>query len=148
LPVHTAEQQPAAKPAGPMPKDKPADLWGTGTILLVEDEDMVRVVAERALTRQGYTVLTAEHGEAALELLASSERPDLLISDVVMPTMDGPTMVRHARERYPDLPILFMSGYAEEQLRDSINIDNAHFLPKPFSVQELAEAAKRALGVK
>ncbi|MEO5938408.1 MAG: response regulator [Sphingomonas sp.] len=145
LPVHTAEQQPAAKPVSAALKDKPADLWGTGTILLVEDEDMVRVVAERALTRQGYTVLTAEHGEAALELLASNERPDLLISDVVMPTMDGPTMVRHARERYPDLPILFMSGYAEEQLRKSIDLDNVAFLPKPFSVQQLAEAARDVL---
>ncbi|MEO5494306.1 MAG: response regulator [Sphingomonas sp.] len=144
LPVHTAGE-PAAKPASIAPKEKPADLWGTGTILLVEDEDMVRVVAERALTRQGYTVLTAEHGEAALELLASSERPDLLISDVVMPTMDGPTMVRHARERYPDLPILFMSGYAEEQLRKSIDLDNVAFLAKPFSVQQLAEAARDVL---
>eukprot|EP01035_Chromulina_nebulosa_P000057 gene57-91_t len=98
-------------------EEKPTDLWGSGTILLVEDEDMVRAVAERALSRQGYTVLTAEHGEAALELLARCEKPDLLISDVVMPLMDGPTMVRHVRSRYPDLPILFMSGYAEEQLR-------------------------------
>ena len=126
-------------------RDKPVDLWGTGLILLVEDEDMVRAVAERALTRQGYTVLTAENGEAALELLARGEKPDLLISDVVMPSMDGPTMVRHARERYPDLPILFMSGYAEEQLRKSIDLDNVAFLPKPFSVQQLAEAARDLL---
>jgi len=142
FPVHTATAPQAARAT---PRDKPADLWGNGTILLVEDEDMVRVVAERALTRQGYTVLTAEHGEAALELLAAGERPDLLISDVVMPTMDGPTMVRHARERYPDLPILFMSGYAEEQLRKSIDLDNVAFLPKPFSVQQLAEAARDVL---
>jgi two-component system cell cycle sensor histidine kinase/response regulator CckA len=143
FPVHTAETPAAVKRAEA--RDKPADLWGTGTILLVEDEDMVRTVAERALTRQGYTVLTAEHGEAALELLAAGERPDLLISDVVMLTMDGPTMVRHARERYPDLPILFMSGYAEEQLRKSIDLDNVAFLPKPFSVQQLAEAARDVL---
>jgi two-component system cell cycle sensor histidine kinase/response regulator CckA len=109
---------------------------------------MVRAVAERALTRQGYTVLTAEHGEAALELLAGGAEPDLLISDVVMPTMDGPTMVRHARERHPDLPILFMSGYAEEQLRRSIDLDNVAFLAKPFSVQELAEATRRVLATK
>ena len=120
-------------------------MWGTGTILLVEDEGMVRAVAERALTRQGYTVMTAENGEAALELLDRNGRPDLLISDVVMPTMDGPTMVRHARDRYPDLPIIFMSGYAEEQLRRSIDLDNVAFLPKPFSVQQLAEAARDVL---
>ena len=145
LPVHTAGALVEATPARVLPKEKPVDLWGTGTILLVEDEDMVRAVAERALTRQGYTVLTAEHGEAALELLASSARPDLLISDVMMPLMDGPTMVRHARARYPDLPILFMSGYAEETIRKSIDLDNVAFLAKPFSVQELAEATREVL---
>ncbi len=146
LPVHTATAP--AKPVAAPPKAKPGELWGSGTILLVEDEDMVRAVAERALTRQGYTVLTAEHGEAALDLLEAHPRPDLLISDVMMPIMDGPTMVRRARERYPDLPILFMSGYAEEQLRKSIDLDNVAFLAKPFSVQQLAEAARDVLAAK
>ncbi|MGN6270816.1 MAG: response regulator [Sphingomonas sp.] len=146
FPVH-AEGAPT-QAARPAMRDKPGDLWGSGTILLVEDEDMVRAVAERALTRQGYTVLTAENGEAALELIAVSDKPDLLISDVVMPTMDGPTMVARVRQRYPDLPILFMSGYAEEQLRRSIDIDHVAFLPKPFSVQQLAEAARDALALK
>ncbi len=59
--------------------------------------------------------------------------------------MDGPTMVREARKSFPDVPILFMSGYAEEQLRKSIDIANVAFLPKPFSVLELAEAVRRAL---
>jgi len=143
LPVHSAVAE-AAKPVLP-PPPKRSETWGSGTILLVEDEDMVRAVAERALTRQGYTVLTAENGEATLELLEQHPRPDLLISDVVMPMMDGPTMVRHARARHPDLPILFMSGYAEEQLRRSIDIDNVAFLAKPFSVQQLAEAARDVL---
>ncbi|MFM9828365.1 MAG: response regulator [Sphingomonas sp.] len=146
LPVHTASTP--AKPVAQATKPKQGELWGTGTILLVEDEDMVRTVAERALTRQGYKVLTAEHGEAALEMLDQHPRPDLLISDVVMPTMDGPTMVRHARARYADLPILFMSGYAEEQLRKSIDLDNVAFLAKPFSVQQLAEAARDVLAPK
>ena len=75
---------------------------------------------------------------------AAARRSTLLISDVVMPGMDGPTMVREARKSRPELPILFMSGYAEEQLRKSIDIDNVAFLPKPFSVQELAEAARKA----
>jgi two-component system cell cycle sensor histidine kinase/response regulator CckA len=149
LPVHAS----GAAPAPPRPPERAAlrpaarqaEMWGTGTVLLVEDEDMVRAVAERALTRQGYSVLTAEHGEAALELLETSGRPDLLISDVVMPTMDGPTMVAKVRERYPDLPVIFMSGYAEEQLRRSIDLDQVAFLPKPFSVQQLAEAARDAL---
>jgi two-component system cell cycle sensor histidine kinase/response regulator CckA len=124
------------------------ELWGSGTVLLVEDEPMVRSVAERALTRHGYTVITADTGEEALEQLAKGEPIDLLISDVVMPGMDGPTMVREARKSRPDLKILFMSGYAEEQLRNSLDIENVNFLPKPFSVIELAEAARRAAGSK
>ncbi|MFW2852326.1 response regulator [Sphingomonas sp. TX0543] len=142
LPVHNAATvAPTRIPTRP----KQTDLWGTGTVLLVEDEAMVRAVAERALSRQGYTVMSAENGEAALELLETCQAPDLLISDVVMPTMDGPTMARKVRDRFPTLPILFMSGYAEEQLRKSIDIGNVSFLPKPFSVQQLAEAAREAL---
>src|SRR5918998_1298749 len=146
LPVHR-EDASAAKPRRAA-RPKEHELWGTGTVLLVEDEPMVRGVAERALTRHGYTVITAENGEEALEVLASGEDIVLLISDVVMPLMDGPTMVREARKTRPDLKILFMSGYAEEQLRNSIDIDNVSFLPKPFSVQELAEATRRALATK
>jgi two-component system cell cycle sensor histidine kinase/response regulator CckA len=145
LPVHhAAPEEEALK----LPKPKQGELWGSGAILLVEDEDMVRAVAERALTRHGYTVLTASNGEEALEILSGGAAIDLLISDVVMPTMDGPTMVRQARKKWPDLPILFMSGYAEEQLRKAIDLDRVAFLPKPFSVQQLAEAARAAMEAK
>ena len=142
LPVHALQE-----PAKPTRRDKDGDneLWGSGTVLLVEDEPMVRTVAERALTRHGYTVVTANNGFEALEILNRGDEFALLISDVVMPEMDGPTMVREARQSRPDLPVLFMSGYAEEQLRKSIDIDKVAFLPKPFSVQELAEAARKAL---
>jgi len=146
LPVHREEA--ATGRSRTAPKAKKDELWGTGTVLLVEDEPMVRSVAERALTRHGYTVLTADNGEEALEIIARDEPIDLLISDVVMPGMDGPTVVREARKSRPDLKILFMSGYAEEQLRKSIDIENVNFLPKPFSVTELAEAARRAVGTK
>ncbi|MFW2830853.1 response regulator [Sphingomonas sp. ID0503] len=147
LPVHHAET--AAAPAAKAAPAKANELWGTGTVLLVEDEDMVRAVAERALTRQGYAVVTASNGEEALELLEERDLAiDLLISDVVMPVMDGPTMVRTIREKLPDIPVLFMSGYAEEQLRRSIDLDRVAFLPKPFSVQQLAEAARDAAGLK
>ena len=143
LPAHEAA---AVVPGTVRPKEVSAELWGTGTILLVEDEAMVRAVAERALARQGYTVVTATNGEEGLEILeAGRERIDLVISDVVMPTMDGPTMARAAREKRPDLPIIFMSGYAEEQLRKSIDLDNIGFLPKPFSVQQIGQAAREAL---
>jgi two-component system cell cycle sensor histidine kinase/response regulator CckA len=146
LPVHHAPTAPAAEPARPR-AEAGGELWGSGTVLLVEDEAMVRAVAERALTRQGYSVVTAANGEEALELLEAGTKIDLLVSDVVMPSMDGPTLVRHARERYPDLPILFMSGYAEEQLRRSIDLPRVAFLPKPFSVQQLAEAARAAIAL-
>ena len=146
LPVHR-EEAPEIK-SRKVEKGKPNELWGTGTVLLVEDEPMVRSVAERALTRHGYTVITADNGEAALDIVNGGEPIDLLISDVVMPGMDGPTMVREARKSRPDLKILFMSGYAEEQLRKSIDIANVNFLPKPFSVTELAEAARNAAGAK
>src|SRR5438874_1425665 len=146
LPVHR-EEAGAAK-SRRIDKGKPHELWGTGTVLLVEDEPMVRSVAERALTRHGYQVITADSGEDALEVLERGEQIDLLISDVVMPGMDGPTMVREARKSRPELKFLFMSGYAEEQLRKSIDIENVNFLPKPFSVTELAEAARRAAGTK
>jgi two-component system cell cycle sensor histidine kinase/response regulator CckA len=147
LPVHHVEKEKEGRKAA-RPAEAENELWGTGTILLVEDEPMVRTVAERALTRHGYQVLTANNGEEALEIVDRGDEIALLISDVVMPLMDGPTMVREARKTRPDLPILFMSGYAEEQLRKSIDIENVAFLPKPFSVQELAEAVRKALADK
>lgn len=123
----------------------PKEMWGTGRLLIVEDEPMVRAVAERALERQGYTVETASDGEEALALFAEGKNYDLIVSDVVMPNMDGPTMARALRTQRPDMRILFMSGYAEEQLRASINLDKVAFLPKPFSVQQIAEAVRSAL---
>jgi len=143
LPVHIVEAGQNAEPT--KAKEKPEELWGSGTVLLVEDEDMVRAVAERALTRHGYDVITATNGEEGLEILKDRADIDILVSDVVMPMMDGPTLGRHARELFPEMPLLFMSGYAEEQLRRSIALDNVEFLPKPFSVQQLAEAVRNAL---
>lgn len=143
LPVHRAEKDaPVAAPPPPKPKKS---QWGTGTILLVEDEDMVRAVAERALTRAGYTVVTASQGEEGIERFGKMDKVDLILSDVMMPTMDGPAMVRILRGQRPDVPVLFMSGYAEEQLRQSIDIDHVSFLPKPFSVAQLTEATSAAL---
>lgn len=146
LPVHRAEA--VAQTAPKLVRDNPSETWGTGTILLVEDEDMVRMVAERALTRNGYTVITAINGEEALEAMAAHDLIDMIVSDVVMPVMDGPTMVRQVRTAHPQMPILFMSGYAEEQLRKMIDLDNLAFLPKPFSVQQLAEAVRDVLAAR
>ncbi len=143
LPVHEAREGEAS--GRKKEKLRIKENWGSGTLLLVEDEAMVRTVAQRALERQGYTVLTANDGEEGLERLQGNADIDLVISDVVMPNMDGPKMAEQIRQIYPDLPILFMSGYAEEQLRKSIDISNMHFLPKPFSVTQIAEAVQEAL---
>jgi two-component system cell cycle sensor histidine kinase/response regulator CckA len=146
LPVHVGEV-PASDKEIKREFYKPKDLWGSGRILIVEDEDMVRAVAERALVRQGYVVETACDGEEALALFADGKRYDLVVSDVVMPNMDGPTMARNLRGQFGDIRLLFMSGYAEEQLRQTIALDNVSFLPKPFSVQQIAEAVHDALAV-
>ena len=152
FPVHVPTQDDVARATLSSPPVKATagkELWGSGHILLVEDEDMVRAVAERALVRQGYTVETASEGEEALGLLSdrgeTDQKFDIIVSDVVMPNMDGPTMAKHVRKHFPDLPILFMSGYAEEQLRKSIDLDKVNFLPKPFSVAQIAEAVGETL---
>ena len=128
---------------------KPTEWSAGGKVLLVEDEDMVRAVAERALVRAGYTVTAAADGEEGLAAIANGDGDfDLVVSDVVMPNMDGPAMARAIRKVKPDLPFLFMSGYAEEQLRSEIDIDNMHFIPKPFSVQQINAKVSEVLSSK
>ena len=143
FPVHFGDPRDAARSEPAEPRKQWA---GGGRILLVEDEDTVRAVAERALTRAGYTVTTASDGEEGLELFADSGDFDLVVSDVVMPVMDGPAMAREIRKARPDMPVLFMSGYAEEQLRKEIDLEGVHFLPKPFSVQQISDKVGGVLG--
>ncbi|MCJ2177133.1 PAS domain-containing sensor histidine kinase [Novosphingobium album (ex Hu et al. 2023)] len=132
--------------AAPAKEEAPVSQWaGGGRILLVEDEDPVRLVAERSLTRQGYEVTSARDGEEGLVLVEEGGEFDLVVSDVVMPSMDGPAMAREIRKIAPHLPVLFMSGYAEEQLRKEIGLANAWFMPKPFSVQQLGEKVGEVL---
>ncbi|MDE2405858.1 MAG: response regulator [Sphingomonadales bacterium] len=149
LPVHHATPGESAAAARKAP-EQTANWAGGGAILLVEDEDSVRMVAERALARAGYTVTLASDGEEGLDRLAERLEAgeglfDLVLSDVVMPGMDGPTMVREMRLRAPSLPVLFMSGHAEEQLRRELDIDNAQFLGKPFSVQQVCDKVAAVL---
>lgn len=123
------------------------DLTGSGTVLLVEDEDPVRLFAARALRSKGYTVIEAHSGEAALELL-EREAPalDLMVTDVVMPGVDGPTLVKTVREALPNLPVVCISGYSEDALRQRIaDTKGMAFLPKPFSLKQLAQAVKQAM---
>jgi two-component system, cell cycle sensor histidine kinase and response regulator CckA len=123
------------------------DLTGVGTVILVEDEDPVRIFGARALRNKGYTVLEARSGEAALELMdQTSEKIDLLITDVVMPKMDGPGLVREVRETHPDMKVIFISGYTEDSFRQRLDSDsNIHFLPKPFSLKQLATKVKEVI---
>lgn len=115
--------------------------WSAGgKVLLVEDEDMVRAVAERALARAGYEVRACAGGEEGLAAIAEPGAAfDIVVSDVVMPGMDGPAMVRAIRAARPKMPVLFMSGYAEEQLRRDIDIPDMHFIAKPFSVAAIGD---------
>ncbi len=123
------------------------DLTGAGTILLVEDEDPVRLFSARALRSKGYKVFEARSGEAALDLLNDAAMAvDLLITDVMMPTLDGPTLVKLARERRPELKVVCISGYTEDTLRERIPQDGiTHFLAKPFSLKQLAQTVKEVL---
>ena len=124
-----------------------ADLTGSGTVLLVEDEDAVRMFGVRALRNKGYRVLEANNGEAALDVINSSDAPiDLIISDVVMPGMDGHTLVRLVRHERPDVRIILMSGYAEDVFPEEIGRDpSIHFLPKPFTLKALAGKVKEVM---
>ena len=123
------------------------DLTGAGTVLLVEDEDAVRLFSARALRNKGYKVIEARSGEAALAIMGQDGEPiDLLITDVVMPEMDGPALVQEVRSRRPDMKVIFISGYAEGALRQRSSDGNElYFLAKPFSLKQLATKVKDVL---
>jgi two-component system cell cycle sensor histidine kinase/response regulator CckA len=124
-----------------------ADLTGQGTILLVEDEDAVRMFAARALRNKGYHVIEADNGESALDAINSQDQIiDLIVSDVIMPGMDGHTFVNLVRHELPEVKVILMSGYAEETFRDEIDRDKSiHFLGKPFTLKDLATKVKEIL---
>ena len=108
-------------------------------VLLVDDEDAVLRLAERALTRRGWRVLAADSAENALARLNAAEPIQAVISDVVMPGMDGPALVRALRQIRPGLPAILVSGYAEEALRRELADSRAAFLAKPYTLRDLAE---------
>ncbi len=118
-----------------------------GVVLLVEDEAPVRAFASRALRMRGYTVMEAENGEMALEILEDEALSvDLFVTDVIMPGMDGPTWVKQALTKRPDVKVVFVSGYAEEDFSDNqAKIQNSVFLPKPFSLNDLTATVQAQL---
>ncbi len=127
------------------PEETEIDLTGTARILLVEDEDAVRTFSTRALTNKGYEVITAENGEAGLAVFKEQTKQlDLLITDVMMPGMDGPTLAKEIRAVMPHLKIIFVSGYTEEKLKDTLGA-GIYFLAKPFTLKQLAAKVKEVL---
>ncbi|MEQ9151297.1 MAG: response regulator [Parvibaculum sp.] len=148
--IETAADKAAEAAAAAAVPAEAADLTGKGTILLVEDEDAVRTFAARALGTRGYEVLQAESGEIALDVVREHDgRIDLVVSDVVMPNMDGPTMAKELKTLLPGTPIIFVSGYAEDAFAKNLDPDQEfHFLPKPFSLKQLAAAVKDVMGRK
>jgi two-component system cell cycle sensor histidine kinase/response regulator CckA len=152
LPRHDAEQEEAV-PEAAAAKDtsaeaKPrADLTGQGTILLVEDEEGLRSLNARGLRSRGYSVIEASNGVEAMEALEEKNGAvDLVVSDVVMPEMDGPTLLKTMRGKNPDLKIIFVSGYAEDAFEKSLPENQQFaFLPKPFTLSQLVAAVKETM---
>jgi two-component system cell cycle sensor histidine kinase/response regulator CckA len=147
------EAQPEAVAANgaarePSAEAKPrADLTGQGTILLVEDEEGLRSLNARGLRSRGYSVIEASNGIEAMEALEQKNGAvDLVVSDVVMPEMDGPTLLKTMRGRNPDLKIIFVSGYAEDAFEKSLPENQQFaFLPKPFTLSQLVAAVKETM---
>jgi two-component system cell cycle sensor histidine kinase/response regulator CckA len=142
VPAKAAASASAAEAAKPA-----ADLTGHGTILLVEDEDGLRALNARGLASRGYAVLEAGNGVEAIRLLEDrAGEIDLVVSDVVMPEMDGPTLFKEMRVRNPDLKMIFVSGYAEDAFEKHLPDGGKFaFLAKPFTLKQLVAAVKETM---
>ena len=151
LPVHIPSltaPRPAPVAVATVARPRPArDLSGIGRILFVEDEEAVRGIAATLLRKRGYEVIEAADGEQALTLAEEHAGSiDLLISDVMMPGMDGPTLLKKARGFLGDAPVMFISGYAEAEFSDLLEGETGvSFLPKPLDIKTLAERVKQEL---
>jgi CheY-like chemotaxis protein len=132
------------EPAAPVP---PLTSGGTEMLLLVDDNDAVRDLAAQALRQRGYTVVEARSAEEAIEWsLAAKTRPHLLVTDVVMPGLSGPNLAARLLQEYPNLRVLYMSGYTD----DATAVHGAFWggiplLQKPFTPGQLAERVRMAL---
>ncbi|MFB2552112.1 cell cycle histidine kinase CckA [Ensifer soli] len=157
LPRHVEEAAPQAEAVAERPAlpssvpekaSEPADLTGdSAVVLLVEDEEAVRRGGKRMLETRGYTVHEAGSGVEALAVMEElNGAVDIVVSDVVMPEMDGPTLLSELRKTYPDMKFIFVSGYAEDAFARNLPADAKFgFLPKPFSLKQLAVAVREML---
>jgi two-component system cell cycle sensor histidine kinase/response regulator CckA len=144
--AEAASYQPSAAAAAA--KKEMTDLTGRGRILLVEDEEALRALSARTLVARGFEVVEAGSGVEALQIIDEDENEiDLVVSDVVMPEMDGPTLLKEMRKRNSKTRIIFVSGYAEEAFAKNMpEGEEFAFLPKPFSMKQLVEAVKSNMG--
>ncbi len=147
LPETTAPALAGALTAAEDAMKTAADLTGQGVILLVEDEEGLRALNARGLTSRGYTVIEAGNGVEAMEMLErQGGKVDLVVSDVVMPEMDGPTLLKELRKKNPETKIIFVSGYAEEAFQKSLPDPDAYnFLAKPFTLKQLVAKVKETM---
>jgi len=145
--VEGASAVAAAEPEPPRQAEVARDLSGSASVLLVEDEDAVRLGGMRALISRGYAVHEASSGIEALQVYEDLDgKVDIVVSDVVMPEMDGPTLLGELRKRDPDIKFIFVSGYAEDAFAKNLPADAKFgFLPKPFSLKQLATVVKEML---
>lgn len=148
LPRHYPQVSAEPAPAAEKAETPRADFTGRGRILVVEDEDSVRAFAVRALASRGYTVVEADSGERGLEVIdEDKEGFEVILSDVVMPEMDGPTMLSEIRKRGITCKFIFMSGYAEDAFERNLeNPDDFAFIQKPFTLKQLVEKVKEVMG--
>ena len=148
LPRYIVENEDELPQRADKKRESTRDLTGTGRVLLVEDEDVVRNFAARALSRQGYEVLEAGTGLEALDVMErEGGRIDIIVSDVIMPEMDGPSMLKEMRKTKPDIKIIFVSGYPDDAFKRSLDDNEVYaFLPKPFTLPQLAAKVKEELG--
>jgi CheY-like chemotaxis protein len=129
-------------PAEAIPRGRPETL-----VLVVEDEAQVRAMTVEALRELGYSVVEAESGEAALTTLAGLERIDLLLTDIVMPGMNGRQLADRVREARPDTRVLYTTGYTRNAVVHNGMLDpGVAFLPKPFTIDQLARKVAEAIG--
>jgi two-component system cell cycle sensor histidine kinase/response regulator CckA len=147
LPETTAPALAGAVTAADEMRSAAADLTGQGTILLVEDEEGLRALNARGLQSRGYTVIEAGNGVEALEEFdKQGVQVDLVVSDVVMPEMDGPTLMKELKKRNPDIKIVFVSGYAEDTFDKSLpDHQQFEFLAKPFTLKQLVTKVKETM---
>jgi two-component system cell cycle sensor histidine kinase/response regulator CckA len=147
LPETTAPALAGAISAAEDARRTAADLTGQGTILLVEDEESLRMLNARGLTSRGYSVIEAGNGVEAIEQLEQhGGKVDLVVSDVVMPEMNGPKLFHELRKRNPAIRMIFVSGYAEDAFQDDMpDPETFDFLPKPFTLKQLVERVKETM---